>query len=230
MMELFRMEAETHTATLSAGLVALEGTSASPAVIEPLMRAAHSLKGAARIVGLDAAVRVAHAMEDCFITIQEKKQSPSAEVIDALLAGIDLLNRVAQVSDEGLENWEASQLEEVETFLTSLISLSDALGQPPVLIDHPEAPNSENAPEIAKRPQLESTPRLAEPLANTRQSAASDRVLRITSDSLDRLMGLAGEALVTSRSLDDFATDLLRQKRLQHQFGQRPSLPRADQP
>ena len=31
------------------------------------MRAAHSLKGAARIVGLDAAVRVAHAMEDCFV-------------------------------------------------------------------------------------------------------------------------------------------------------------------
>ena len=64
MMELFRMEAESHTATLSAGLVAIEGTSAAPEVIEPLMRAAHSLKGAARIVGLDAAVRVAHAMED----------------------------------------------------------------------------------------------------------------------------------------------------------------------
>ena len=47
MMELFRMEAESHTATLSAGLVSLEGTPAAPEVIEPLMRAAHSLKGAA---------------------------------------------------------------------------------------------------------------------------------------------------------------------------------------
>ena len=54
LMELFRMEAESHTATLSAGLVSLEGTSAAPEVIDPLMRAAHSLKGAARIVGLDA--------------------------------------------------------------------------------------------------------------------------------------------------------------------------------
>ena len=71
MMELFRMEAESHTATLSAGLVALEGASAAPEVIEPLMRAAHSLKGAARIVGLDAAVRVAHAMEDCFVAAQK---------------------------------------------------------------------------------------------------------------------------------------------------------------
>ena len=73
MMELFRMEAESHTATLSAGLVSLEGTSAAPEVIEPLMRAAHSLKGAARIVGLDAAVRVAHAMEDCFVAAQKGK-------------------------------------------------------------------------------------------------------------------------------------------------------------
>jgi len=31
-----------------------------------LMRAAHSFKGAARIVNLLAAVRLAHAMEDCF--------------------------------------------------------------------------------------------------------------------------------------------------------------------
>ena len=34
------------------------------------MRAAHSLKGAARIVGLDVGVRVAHAMEDCFVAAQ----------------------------------------------------------------------------------------------------------------------------------------------------------------
>ena len=67
------MEAESHTATLSAGLVALEGAHATPEVIEPLMRAAHSLKGAARIVGLDAAVRVAHAMEDCFVAAQKGK-------------------------------------------------------------------------------------------------------------------------------------------------------------
>ena len=67
LMELFRMEAESHTAVLSAGLVSLEATAAAPEAIDPLMRAAHSLKGAARIVGLDAIVRVAHAMEDCFV-------------------------------------------------------------------------------------------------------------------------------------------------------------------
>ena len=66
-----RLEAEERLSVLSQGLVALEGSSATSDVIEPLMRAAHSLKGAARIVGLDAAVRVAHAMEDCLVAAQQ---------------------------------------------------------------------------------------------------------------------------------------------------------------
>ena len=78
MMDLFRMEAEERLTVLSQGLVALEGPGRRPQVIEPLMRAAHSLKGAARIVGLDAAVRVAHAMEDCLVAAQKGELSASA--------------------------------------------------------------------------------------------------------------------------------------------------------
>src|SRR5690606_29063154 len=63
LIELFRMEAEGQLAVLTEGLLALERGDTSQ--LEALMRAAHSLKGAARIVGLDTAVRVAHAMEDC---------------------------------------------------------------------------------------------------------------------------------------------------------------------
>jgi two-component system sensor histidine kinase and response regulator WspE len=62
--ELFRGEAETHAAALSEGLVRLEGTS-NAAVVEPLMRAAHSIKGAARVIGLEIAVKLAHAMKTC---------------------------------------------------------------------------------------------------------------------------------------------------------------------
>ena len=68
MLDLFKAEAETQKAVLNRGLLELEKGTATPAQLEALMRAAHSLKGAARIVGLDAAVRVAHAMEDAFVT------------------------------------------------------------------------------------------------------------------------------------------------------------------
>ncbi len=49
------------------------------------MRAAHSLKGAARIVGVNAAVRVAHAMEDCLVAAQHGKVEILPHHIDILL-------------------------------------------------------------------------------------------------------------------------------------------------
>ena len=78
LLELFRAEVESCGAVLSDGLIALDGASADAAAIEPLMRAAHSLKGAARIVGLDAAVRIAHAMEDALVAAQHGTLSLSA--------------------------------------------------------------------------------------------------------------------------------------------------------
>ena len=71
MLDLFRVEAETQALVLTSGLLALERDPALADQLEACMRAAHSLKGAARIVGLAVGVRVAHAMEDCFVAAQQ---------------------------------------------------------------------------------------------------------------------------------------------------------------
>ena len=73
LLDLFRAEAESQTGILGEGLLVLERGEASPATIESMMRAAHSLKGAARIVGLDAAVRVSHVLEDYFVAVQREQ-------------------------------------------------------------------------------------------------------------------------------------------------------------
>jgi two-component system, chemotaxis family, sensor histidine kinase and response regulator WspE len=44
----------------------------------------------------------------------------------------------------------------------------------------------------------------------------ADRVLRVTAENLNRLLGLAGESLVESRWLKPFSESLLRVKRMQH--------------
>src|SRR5438128_2300347 len=100
MLELFRMETETQSTVLTEGLLGLERDADATQRLEELMRAAHSLKGAARIVGRQAAVLVAHAMEDCFVAAQKKNGRLSEGLIDALLEGVDLLGRIAQVSEE----------------------------------------------------------------------------------------------------------------------------------
>ena len=201
MLELFRTEVETQSAILTEGILGLEQDANAAERLRELMRAAHSLKGAARIVGRKAGVRIAHAMEDCFVAVQEKKQPLSTGLIDRLLAGIDLLGRVAQVSDDLLENWELGQWAEIETFITSLTALSKVLYEP-----------GTTTPELVVEPAKPQLPEIGS------AAAASDRLLRITADNLDRLMGLAGEALVTSRALDSLSTDILREKRLQNQL------------
>ena len=59
MLELFRLDAEGQVQALNVGLLALERAPTAADQLEACMRAAHSLKGAARIVGLDSAVSVA---------------------------------------------------------------------------------------------------------------------------------------------------------------------------
>ena len=67
LIDLFREEVGTNNRIITEGLVVLEQGTASPELLEAMMRAAHSVKGAARVVNVPPAVDVAHAMEDCFV-------------------------------------------------------------------------------------------------------------------------------------------------------------------
>lgn len=99
LLDLFRAEVETHLPTLSDGLLVLEKDPARVDLFEALMRAAHSIKGAARVVGVHFAVEIAHVIEDCFVALRQGRVMMSASVVDALLQGVDLLQRVTQTSD-----------------------------------------------------------------------------------------------------------------------------------
>ncbi len=107
MMEIFRAEVETHVEALTSGLLALERDPQETGQIDEMMRGAHSIKGAARIVGIDPAVRVAHVMEDGFVAAQNGKLTLRSEHVDVLLRGVDLLNRIANASKEPIVDWSS---------------------------------------------------------------------------------------------------------------------------
>ena len=106
MLELFRLEAESQAEILSSGVLAIEEQRQSAETIESLMRAAHSLKGAARIVGLDAAVQVAHALEDVFLAAGDNKISVQPTHADILLNGIDFLSSIAAADNGSDTTWQ----------------------------------------------------------------------------------------------------------------------------
>ena len=100
LFELFREEVRLHAAALSRGLLDAEADPANPARMEPLMRAAHSIKGACRIVGIELGVRLAHAMEDALVAAQGGKVRLTPADIDALLKGTDVLAGLAELTPE----------------------------------------------------------------------------------------------------------------------------------
>jgi two-component system sensor histidine kinase and response regulator WspE len=226
MLELFRLEAESQTAVLSAGVLAVEELERSPKTIEAMMRAAHSLKGAARIIGLEPAVRVAHAMEDCFVAAGRGEFHVRSEHVDLLLAAIDFLSSIARADDALAPDgpWPGRAEGLVERLGTLLASTS-AGREPPAAGDAPAAPVDSPRP-VAARDEPPPTPLPAvatpaiEAAAGADRAAApepqaarpleqADRVVRVSADSLTRLVGLAGESLVETLQLRPFVDGLL---------------------
>ena len=257
LMDLFRSEADGQTASLAEGLLNLEGAGASSAAIEPLMRAAHSLKGAARIVGLDAAVRVAHALEDCFVDAQKGAFTIQSHDVDIFLNAVDLLARSSTVAESEIPAWQTDHEGEIVAVVAQLEAIRTGTASAPIQNEpnpatptadqnepnpvgptadqnepnRPEGPGQQNEPngevapttlesaEVDEEPlDAETNPTLAQVVIGRVETTAQElsiddlpaqepqadsptRVVRVSAESLTRLMGLAGESLVQARQL-----------------------------
>jgi two-component system sensor histidine kinase and response regulator WspE len=134
-------------AALNEGLLALESRGGTSDVVEPLMRAAHSLKGAARIVGLSAGEQVAHALEDVFVAAQHQKIKLVPEHIDVLLAAVDLLGAAARLAESEIEDWTSRN----ESLIRERVELLHRIEQGTWAQDHKALPaNAEPAPMVVE--------------------------------------------------------------------------------
>ena len=204
MLDLFRLETENQAQVLTSGLLALERNPTAGEHLEACMRAAHSLKGAARIVGVDAGVQVSHAMEDSFVAAQRGDILLRREHIDVLLRCVDLLNRIAGSSQAELGQWQEARSEEVAYALDELKGVLAGTS------------GDDDAPGPAQDAMPRALHEVREAAADEPAHEAHEQVLRITSLHLDRLLGLTGEALVESRWLRPFADSMLKLKRLHY--------------
>jgi chemotaxis protein histidine kinase CheA len=105
MMELFRSEVESHSEALTSSVLALEQDPRAATTLERMMRAAHSIKGAARIVRVNTAVDVAHVMEDCFVAAQKGKLTLTPDDFDVMLRGVDLLVKISAATKDPQTDW-----------------------------------------------------------------------------------------------------------------------------
>jgi len=205
MHDLFRMEAETQTSILSQGLLDLEKNAESDAKLELLMRASHSVKGAARIVGIDAVVDIAHGLEECFVAAQRRVIRLSSVHIDLLLSAVDMIVKIAHLDESESENWLSSNylvILELKQKLSNILQNQSAEWES---TEHASTEHfSINADEL---------------LHNTINDASSDsrlkdeRIVRISAEQLTRIMGLSSEIMVESAWLRPFTDSIILLKR-----------------
>ncbi|HEY8607345.1 MAG TPA: hybrid sensor histidine kinase/response regulator [Noviherbaspirillum sp.] len=210
---LFRGEAEGQAHILTDGLLALDRNPDDLAAIEPLMRAAHSLKGAARIVNLEPVERLAHVMEDCFVAAQKGRLRLTRTRIDRLLAGVDMIVRIASVDEAETAGWIAQNKPALANLLASLYQAADPAADLGGSGDQADAPAPAPAPSPSPPPGERIAAGAPGPADDT--APAGEAVLKVSSRSFDRLLSLASEARVGAHALQPYLQSLQRYKQRQ---------------
>ncbi|MGD8567088.1 MAG: hybrid sensor histidine kinase/response regulator [Gammaproteobacteria bacterium] len=216
MHDLFRMEAENQTAILAQGLLDLEKDSASMDQLETLMRASHSVKGAARIVGIDAVVALAHELEDCFVAAQRRQLQLTSPHIDLFLQVVDTIVQIAHLDEAETRQWIQINTDTIDHLKTQLAAVlgggaqfSDQEDGVATIGDDTPAPAPGNVlsnGEADQSGEIGAVPAI-------HNKSADDRVIRISADRLTRIMGLSSEILVESTWLRPFTDSMVLLKK-----------------
>ena len=226
---LFKAESEEHLQMLEDGLLRLEADPQDISMLEELFRSAHSLKGAAGMLGVDSVETLAHHFEDVLGATRRGHLTMSSATADRLYHGLDAMRRLAREAGNG----EPADVD-VPTVLARLRGeeTETKLGpenDPPAAFE-PQAPEQAQASDLTARqgilaapasltefkepsmcdvstaasepPALDALAAPTEPAAFDSPTAFKIETIRVDPLKLDALMTLAGEMTVTTTRVE----------------------------
>jgi two-component system chemotaxis sensor kinase CheA len=124
---LFVEEAKGHLERIASGLLALETAPDDQAAIDGIFREAHTMKGAAGMVGMMRVSRLAHRLEDLLVELRAGTRRSSPELTDAMLLVLDGMGRLIASPSSG--DQDASDEAALERLLPT--SPTPVAGVPP---------------------------------------------------------------------------------------------------
>src|SRR5262249_17396883 len=206
---LFREEVRANALSLSDGLEAIGREGLDPDRLEPLVRAAQSIRGAARIVGLDAAADLAGAMEAALSAAQQGRGGVGGGGGEALGGGTAVLAGLIELSPDDAPGWAGRHEAEISALLGELEALPGPVAPPHPRPHSPEGRGEKERPSPEGRGEMVAparlpvgpvepevrtlpVPRLPAPQADGPAREPAEAVVRVTAQSLNRLMSLAG--------------------------------------
>jgi chemosensory pili system protein ChpA (sensor histidine kinase/response regulator) len=191
-VEYFAPEAAEHLEAMTQSLLRLEQQGPSDEEVDTLLRAAHTLKGAAFTVGHRPIGELAHRLEDLMVAVREHRTPLDAAVIDTVLAGTDALKLLLADDPPAAAVVAAA----VQATTDRVVAILGGVAAPAAPADDASLP----APAVAEGVSWNRLGPAA--LPSTSEPPAGRASIRVALARLDALMNLVGE-LVTARSRFD---------------------------
>lgn len=199
--ELFKIECAEHLQRLSDGLLRLEKNPKDQTTLEEVFREAHSLKGAARMVGVTDIETLAHRFEDILGMARRGETALASNTIDRLYQGLDAIGKLMNEAVAG----EAAGIK-----VTDILALltgedtkkSDVKPSSTDVTSKIETPEAKiEKPEVVKElktqpPEIEEKSKFQIPKSKIENAFKIDTI-RVDTGRLDALMTQAGELSVT---------------------------------
>ncbi len=210
LLNIFWIEVKEYLEALNNGLLQVEmlpeeDKSARQNVLREMNRVAHSMKGAARAVGINLIETLAHYMEEIFGAAQNDKLTIEPDVADVLYDGVDLIQQVV-AGEENDSETVAAVLANMERIIATIGGEASPTAPP-----SSPPPLDNDTSEGAATPPVEPTSESQSPAIIIRPV---EETIRVTVSKLDRLMAEASELLIARMHSEDHARHI-RQLRQQ---------------
>jgi chemotaxis protein histidine kinase CheA len=134
LLATFRAEVEERLASLQSGLLDLEQHPSPRQVVAGLFRDAHTVKGSARMLGLEHVLRVAHSMEDLLGGLRDGRLTVRRDLVDLLLVSCD---GIARALPGAADELDGAALQPLVDALAAAVDGRDPVRVPP--LDPPPA-------------------------------------------------------------------------------------------
>jgi two-component system chemotaxis sensor kinase CheA len=206
----FSAEAEEHLQKLNDGVLQLERGETDADLIAEILRAAHTLKGSARMMGFKDINQVAHKLEDLFLEIKEGRVQATEAMCDLIFQALDTMDTCRRAIVDGRE--DEIEVQEVVDLLERAAQgepLPEIAPQPAPRPEEPQ-PKPEPPPPPAQTPvsaHIPSPP--AEPQVPARKpSSVPEERIRVSAAKLDKTIRLTGEVIANQKRAEMRQMDL----------------------
>jgi chemosensory pili system protein ChpA (sensor histidine kinase/response regulator) len=200
LLEVFQEEAEEHLGLIAKNLRALRETPNAPGILQEVRRSMHTIKGAAGMVGLRSAQRVAHRSEDLLDVLYESGAPLQSAVLDLIQESADLIQTVTEAKGaDATGRRRALELSDrYDEFLQSARQTGAAAAAPPVEAPAFDEPSDLDVEAPAAAPAVqEAKPQTSNSLAAAK--SPSGQYARVPLERVEELVRLVSE-LIVSRS------------------------------